>query len=162
MTKHFNWVQYAVVCMIAFATAGCDRCTHAVKQGINKTGQVVGSTAAEAGKGIYEGAAKEFECTVDVSDNLKKQGLSIGKFEKTADSAYKSGNYNVLHVYIITDKDIDAILMARVLDHNHKEYGRTRIHLTGKAGNALWVDFIFDRRTDFENNSVFVIEQVSI
>jgi hypothetical protein len=46
----------------------------------------------------------------------------------------------------------------KVIDENGNEYGRTTLLVKGKKGEARYIDFIFDIRTNIETNSIFRLE----
>ncbi len=123
-------------------------CNHA-KDAMNKTGQLVGKGASEFVNGVGQGIDKTFECKIDLSDNLKQQGLKSGKFA-VSDS--------ILTVYFMFDKDFNQTIKVKVLDKNGLEYGRTNLLLQGKKDSAQYVDFKFDGRTKIESKSDFKME----
>jgi hypothetical protein len=49
-------------------------------------------------------------------------------------------------------------MLVRVVDKNGLEYGRVTKLVTGKNGNAGFVDFYFGGRTAFESKSKFIFE----
>lgn len=131
--------------------AGCNR----AKKAIHKTGETVGEGTTEFFNGVKQGVDKTLQCTVTIADALKTEGLSTGKFNVTSDTAYAE---NKLSIYLVFDKDFSKTLHARVYDPKGLEYGRATTEVSAKKGDARYVDFIFDKRTDIESKSRFVIE----
>lgn len=132
----------------------CNRAKEKAKEAINKTGETVGKGVSEFADGVKEGVTKTFDCKVLLSNDLTSKGVSAGKFSIESDST----NDNKLVVYLIFDKDFNQPIRAKVFDVDNKEYGRTSVAVTGKAGEARFIDFVFDRRTDIETRSKIVLE----
>jgi hypothetical protein len=60
--------------------------------------------------------------------------------------------------YLIFEKDFSGNIKAKSYDKNGLELGRTNVNVNGKAGNASYFDFIFDRRTNIEQKSNIILE----
>jgi hypothetical protein len=109
----------------------------------------VGETGTEVVTSIKEGIDKNLECTIELSKPLTDKGLSTGKY---------TINNSTISVYFIFDKDLNDNITAKIFDSNGKEYGRINMNLTGKKGEAKFVDLAFDSRTNIESKSKLVIE----
>jgi len=133
----------------------CDNAKEKTKEAINKTGETVGQSASEFAKGVKTGVEKTFEYSVVLSDDLKAKGLETGKLLVSAGEAKSD---NILSVYFIFLKDFKGTIIIKVYNEKGEEYGRTSIEAEGKKGQAFYTDFIFDKRTDIESKSKFVIE----
>ena len=133
----------------------CDNAKEKTKEALNKTGETVGQSASEFAKGVKTGVEKTFEYSVVLSDDLKAKGLETGKLLVSAGEAKSD---NILSVYFIFLKDFKGTVSIKVYDEKGEEYGRTSIETEGKKGQAFYTDFIFDKRTDIESKSKFVIE----
>ena len=132
----------------------CNRAKEKAKDAINKTGETVGKGVSEFADGLKEGVTKTFDCKLEVSKDLSTKGISTGKFNIETDSSAA----NKVVVYLIFEKDFNQTVKAKVFDTDHKEYGRTSITISAKAGEAKFVDFVFDQRTDIESRSKIVFE----
>jgi len=146
--------------LISFLTViviltSCNRVKQGAKGTINKTGQVVGTGASEFFGGVKEGVDRTFQCTVSLSDSLKMKGLDIGKFAITDSN---TNNDYMLTCYFIFNKDFKQTIMVKVLDKTGKEYGRAKMDIQGIKGDAKYCDFNFDKRTDIESKSTFIME----
>ena len=64
----------------------------------------------------------------------------------------------MLVIYLIFEKDIKDTLTAKVTDKTGVETGRTKSAIEGKAGDAGYFDFIFDKRSYIESRSKILIE----
>jgi hypothetical protein len=93
---------------------------------------------------------------IQVSDDLKSKGFKFGKY--AIEKGNGSDNFNVLHVYVSFNNDAKEMVNVRVYDKKENEYGRTSKKVKGKNGDAKWIDFEFDSRTNLEDGSRFEIE----
>ena len=146
-------VSFLLLSITVFSFS-CNHAKEKAKEAINKTGETVGKGVSEFADGVKEGVTKTFDCKVLLSNELNSKGVSAGKFSIESDST----NDNKLVVYLIFDKDINQPIKAKVFDVDNKEYGRTSVAVTGKAGEARFIDFVFDQRTDIETRSKIVLE----
>jgi hypothetical protein len=133
----------------------CNRVKEGAKDTINKTGQAVGTGASEFLGGVKEGVDNTFQCTINLSDSLKIKGLGVGKFAISDSNTSKD---YVLTCYLIFNKDFKQTIWLKVFDKEGKEYGRTKLDVQAAKGDAKYVDFSFDKRTDIESKSTFTME----
>lgn len=141
--------------IVLFIISGCSRVKEGTKEALNKGGEVVGKAATEIADGVAEGVEKALQVEVNLSADLQSLGLSQGKYAiENADS----GEDNRLVLYLIFDKDYQGELLAKAFDKDGLEMGRARIDVVGKAGEAKYFDFNFDKRTFIETKSVITIE----
>ncbi len=138
-----------------FIVSACDNMNQKTKETINKTGETVGKTTSTFVDGVKEGIDQTFACEIVLSENLQNDGLKTGKYTIESEPEAKD---NKLILYVIFDKDFDKTIQAKVLDSNGAEYGRAKATLKGKKGDAVFVDFIFDKRTNIEGQSKITLE----
>jgi hypothetical protein len=122
---------------------------------VTNTGKLLGRGSAKFFKGVREGVDKTLNCQIELSENLKNSGLSTGKFFI---SQSKGASDNVLTVYLLFDRTINKKVSIRVYDRKGREYGRTSTVVEGNAGEANYIDFVFDPRTEIEAKSKFTLE----
>lgn len=139
---------------ISLLSFSCNRAKKTAREAINKTGETVGQGVSEFADGVKEGVTKTFGCELKLSKQLTDQGLSTGKFSIEYDSSTECK----VVVYFIFDKDFNQTVKAKVFDPENKEYGRTTLLVSGKAGEAKFFDFLFDKRTDIESRSTILFE----
>jgi len=125
------------------------------KEKINRAGDVAGETVGEFVSGVSSGVSKAFDVKVTLPPGLADQGLAFGKVTVSSDSV---GTDNLLTLYVIFEKSFRGTLTAKVFDDKQLEMGRARVHLKGKAGEARFVEFHFDRRTNIDTNSKIAVE----
>jgi hypothetical protein len=143
------------VILIALLT-GCSNVKETTKEVINKSGEVVGKGASEFFEGVSEGIDRTLDCELIVSQSLKDKGIETGKFAIGNDSV--GGRNNVVTLYLIFKKDFDGGITARTVDKNGLEFGRKKLEISGKAGDAQYFDFTFDKRTYIEVRSKIYLE----
>lgn len=115
----------------------------------------VGKSAATAVKGIKAGIEKATKINIELSEALKGRGLSLGK---TKLDSKNGGRHNSLNVYMIFDKKINKSVLVRVLNNQNEEIGRSKSLITGDAGEAKYVDFTFDKRTNIDRDYKILME----
>ena len=145
--------QLAIIFGMVLLTSCGGEVADKAKETLNKGGEVVGETATE----VLEGMDQTLECELVIADDLKKNGVSIGKFEVVSDST--GGSNNVLTAYLIFNQDFSDTLYAKAFDKNQVEIGRAKVLVTVKAGDAGYYDFKFDPRTYIEVKSRIEISQ---
>ena len=65
---------------------------------------------------------------------------------------------NIVSVYLIFDKHFSGILTAKAIHNNGLEFGRTSMDIVADSGQAKFVDFVFDKRTDIDRNDRVTLE----
>ena len=135
--------------------ASCGRIKERAKETINKSGETVGKTATEFFEGVSEGIDRTLQCELSFSNSLMDKGLRNGKF--TIENA-NGGRNNQLTIYLIFDKDFKSAITAKAFDKSGLEIGRAKIDVEGKADDAGYFDFIFDKRSYIEVKSKIVFE----
>ena len=128
-----------------FSMISCNRVSEKTKDTINKTGETVGKTATEFFEGVAEGVDKTLECEIVLSEKLQNKGIKTGTFSVNNDDL--GGKNNKLTLYIIFEKDFNQTIFAKAYDKKGLETGRTKIKVSGKADEAAYFDFTFDKRT---------------
>ena len=141
--------------MVLVLLTSCGRVKEKTKETINKGGEAVGKTATEFFEGVSEGVDKTLQCDLSLSQSLIDAGLRTGKF--SIENA-EEGRNNQLTVYLIFDRDFKTLVTAKVFNKRGLEVGRAKIDIAGKAGEAGYFDFIFDKRSYIEVRSKIIIE----
>lgn len=65
---------------------------------------------------------------------------------------------NILSVYMIFDNDIHQKITAKVFNEAGQEYGRARLDIKGDKGDANYLDFAFDKRTNIDGKGTILFE----
>ncbi len=137
---------------VSFLLINCN--SQETKDKINKVGDATGQAVGEFTSGVVEGVEKAFEPKIDMSVKLKEDGMTFGKI-KVENSG---GTDNLLVVYMIFNKDFTGDITAKISDRSGLEMGRVKISLNQKKGDAKYIEFLFDKRTNIDKDSKIVIE----
>lgn len=135
--------------------SSCDRTKDKAKDIIKGSGEIVGKTISEFGKGVTEGVEETFEVKITETEELKNKGIELGKINFENDSV---GTDNVLNVYMIFNKNFNDTIRIKVYDNNNLEMGRSRQSINAKAGDASFYNFHFDKRTNIDSDSKITME----
>lgn len=147
-------MKYVIV-ILSLACCSCNWAKEKTKVAVNKTGEVVGKTGSEFAQGLTKGVEKTFTNDVIFSDQLIKSGIRTGRMiihgtDSTTD--------NVLTAYLIFNDDFDRSITIRVISETGQEYGRVSQQIQGKKGEAKYVDFVFDKRTNIDSKGKLMFE----
>lgn len=143
-----------LVCLFLAACSG-NSVKEKTKEAINKTGETVGKGASEFFDGVADGVSDRFKCKVELTPAILEKGLEVGKVRINGSD---SGSAHMLSVYFIFNNDVDQDVTIKAFDEENKEYGRINGKISGKKGDARFVDFVFDKSTSIETNSLFKFE----
>jgi hypothetical protein len=77
---------------------------------------------------------------------------------QAAQESQQEGHDNVLNLCLIYNQSFQDILLVKVSDEKGVELGRKRGFISGKAGEAGFVEIVFDKRTRIEGNSRVILE----
>lgn len=147
-------MRYFII-LLVLTTVSCDWAKQKTKQSVNKTGEVVGKAGSEFVNGVAKGVEKTFDSQIEISSDLKAHGLKTGK---VLISSSDSATDNILTPYFIFDGNIDQPVTIKVISEDGLEYGRVTQQLTGKKGEAHYVDFVFEKRTNIDGRSKITVE----
>jgi hypothetical protein len=147
-------MKYLLI-LLTLVLASCNWAKQKTKESVNKTGEVVAKAGSEFVNGVSKGIEKTFQNEVVFSESLKKQGLKSGKIiihgtDSSAD--------NILTTYLIFDENFDHNVTIKVISDEGQEYGRATQHVAGQKGDAKYVDFIFDKRTNIDGRGKLLFE----
>jgi hypothetical protein len=143
-------LHYLFFCSILI---GCGPCH--VKEKINKASEKAGETAGEVVKGVSRGLENSFEIIIDKSQAPRLADIELGKINLESSS---DGSDNKLGVYMIFKKGFSGDITVKVMDNKGLEMGRNTQKVQGKANEAKFVDFIFDKQTNIDSDSKIVME----
>lgn len=144
-----------IIFVIAISLISCNWAKEKTKETVNKTGEVVAKTGSEFVDGISKGIEKTFQNEVIISDSLKKHGIQTGKI---IINSTDSSRDNILSAYLIFNNDLNQPITIKVISNEGQEYGRVTQTITGKKGEAKYIDFIFDKRTNIDSKGKLMFE----
>jgi hypothetical protein len=134
--------------LLSFFAFSCNWAKTKTKEGINKTGEIVSKAGSEFAEGARKGIEKTFSNEIVLSDALKSKGLSYGKIIITGTD---STTDNLLSAYLVFEKDFDQQITLKVFGEDKLEFGRVAQPVKARAGEAKYIDFIFDKRTNIDS-----------
>lgn len=140
----------SVAVIAALALAACGRMADGTRKALNKGGEIAGAAATEVVEGVAAGVEKTWSLDIRLSEELKQQGLGLGKVLVDKDSA---GTDNVLVLYVTAARDFDGTMSAVAFDKDGLEYGRASAPVKLAAGGADYLTLRFQSRTDLERKS---------
>lgn len=150
-------MKYALVFLICYASLlSCNQAKDSAKHAVNKGGELVGKTAGEFAEGVSDGVNEVMQPKVVLSDRLKSLGLSLGKVSVTNDSL--TSNKRILVLYLIANNDFMKQIVAKALNENQQEIGRTAFNVSLKKGDATYFDVVFNKRTHLESKSIIYLD----
>jgi hypothetical protein len=153
--KNNLFMTFKSIIAITFLTIlnfGCS--TDDGNEKLANASEKVGKSTANAVKGIKKGIEKVAQINIEVSESLKNRGVSTGKVKLDS----KGGRHNMLNIYLIFEKNFNRNISLKVLDSDGVELGRTKTLVKGEAGEAQFVDFIFDKRTNIDRDNKVIME----
>ena len=136
---------------MSLISCSSDRAHEAIKS----TSEKVGQTAGEVVKNVTTGVEKAFSINIEMSDTLKKQGISFGQIKVGNDS---TGTDNKVSVYMIFTNDFSGRMTMKAFDNNNLEMGRIQMQIEAKKNDAKFFDFKFDARTNIDTDSKLTLE----
>lgn len=139
--------------LITLTLTGCSRCS--VNETINKGSKKAGEAVGNVVQGVSSGIENAFDTKVEVSEGLQKLGLQTGQIQL---SNAQEGKDNLLSIYFIFGNDVDTRITCKAYDKKGQEMGRASSDVKGKKGDASFVDFVFDKRTNIDSDSKVTIE----
>jgi hypothetical protein len=142
-----------IVMLISVATlvTGCE----IDKDFPNKVGTKIGETVTSFFSGIGKGINKEKSTNVQLSKELTDQGISntSSKVKITNRPDKKS-----ISVYLISDKEFQAELIAKAFDEEGAEIGRSTVSAQIAKDDAKYVVFSFQKEIDLGLVKKFIID----
>ena len=135
--------------VLACVIISCGDAGEKAKDAIKDGGEIVGKTVGEFGKGVSEGLEETFQINISLSEELVDQGVELGKINVEN----SGGTDNLLVVYMMFEEDFSAEVLTHVFDTEGLEMGRSSQEIEGKAGEARFFEFNFDKRTNIDSDS---------
>lgn len=140
---------------LALAFSSCHWAKEKTKETANEAGETVARAGSEVVDGASKGIQKAFSNEIIVSPDLQHKGLQIGK---TTTKSSANGTDDILQAYLIFNGDIHQKITVKVFAGDGTEYGRTSMDIAGTKGEAKYVDFTFDPRTNIDGRGKITFE----
>jgi len=148
-------MRYFVLIFSIAIFGSCNWAKDKAKQTIHKGGEIVGKAGSEMADGVKDGVEETFKNLVEVSPALSGKGIEVGKI---IISGTDSSSDNIVSVYIIFHSKFDGKIMAKAVNKDKTEFGRSTLTITAEANDAKYFDFVFDKRTNLDRSDKVVLE----
>ncbi len=141
--------------LLILACVSCNWGKQKAKEAVHKTGEVAAKAGSEFVDGVSQGIEKTFQNQVLLSDALKGKGFSTGKILILGADSTKD---NILSVYFMFEKNFEQPITIKVISEEGQEYGRVSQAVKGQAGEAKYIDLVFDKRTNIDGKGKLLFE----
>jgi hypothetical protein len=148
-----NLIKQFSAIILLLTLVSCNR--KSVNDKINKVGDATGEAVGSFAKGLGNGATKAFDVNIDLQNSIYEKGITIGKCTVNSDT---TGTDNLLSAYFIFSKDYEGSITSKIFDNKNKEMGRVSTAVKGKKGEAKFIDFHFDKRTNIDSDNKITLE----
>jgi hypothetical protein len=145
-------VRVSLLLIVTFFYTACGRVKENAKEVIVETGKTVGKTGSEFVQSVNEGVESSLNCTIKIAKPLQPIFKASGKVQFQSKDG---GKDNVCSIYLIFEDNCNKKVSVKVVDEHGVEYGRSKATINGKKGEATFIDFEFDKRTNLEAKSTF-------
>ena len=146
-------IQYFLPCSFFYlALIACNGSN--VNEKIQKVSEKAGQAVSEVAKGVSKGVKSSYGVHIDKTDSNALKAIDLGKVILKS----KDGTDNMLSIYFIFKKDFSRRLTLKAYDNKGLEMGRSAQLVKGKKDEARFIDFIFDKRTNIDNDNKITIE----
>jgi hypothetical protein len=147
-----NLIRLLAISLVV--VAGCGKHDESAAK---RAGNAVGETVTDFASGIGKGVDKKMTVNVELSKPLSDRGLSktVAKLAETEKHAHVSKGVSV---YLIASKPFKSKLVAKALDGDGLEIGRSTVDVDFAADDAKYVNFTFDPQMDRQLVAKYVID----
>lgn len=132
-------LRIALGVLVSVLVAGCGSKEESLSQ---RTGSAVAGAATDFLSGVGEGIDKRMAVELDIDPGLAERGLEV-----TLGKDRGLGT-NAAAVYVIAARSFEGKLMAKALDAEGKEIGRSTMDVAMEADDAQYVNFSFGQEMD--------------
>jgi hypothetical protein len=133
--------------LAAFAFTACEQKDRSVAK---EAGDKVGQTITDFATGVGKGIDKRLTVNVELSKDLSERGLSV--------TLGKVSGKRGLSVYLIAQRAFKSRLIAKALDKDGLEIGRSVVDVSFAADDAKYVNFAFQDEMDTQLVAKYVID----
>jgi hypothetical protein len=148
-------MQLVALILAVSLLVSCNSFKEKSKNTINKAGEVVGKAGSEFADGMKKGVEKTFANPVELSADLKAKGLQTGKI---IINGTDSTTDNIVSAYFIFNGDMNQAVTMKLFNDAGQEFGRVSQPVKAAKGEARYIDFIFDKRTNIDGKGKIILE----
>lgn len=136
----------------AVLLSGCGGCFEGGDNLAKGAGESLSRAATDFGKGLGSGVDKGMSVMVEMSDDAVASGLST-----TVAKQLPLDQHGVA-IYLVAEKTLRTGVMAKAINSEGQEVGRTTVQAEFAADDAKYVEFHFDEHVDLQLTKKFVVE----
>lgn len=125
------------------------------KEKAGEAGSKIGEALTEFTSGVGEGVDKQMAVKVDLSEALTKRGLTA----TTAKAAALGDSEKGFTAYLMSEKQYEGKLIAKALNAEGKEIGRSVVEVKFTDDDAQYVKFAFASEMDQQLVDKYTIDQ---
>ncbi len=133
----------------------CDWTKNKAKESLNKGGEIVGKAGSEVVDGVAKGVEESFANLVETSRGITNNRITLGQIKVFGTD---STTDNIVSVYLIFDKRFASRMTAKAIHNNGLEFGRASLEIEADSGQAKFIDFVFDKRTNIDRSDRVTLE----
>jgi hypothetical protein len=142
--------RFATIALLLAASLGCGGEPGKAK----RAGQAVGETVTHFSRGVGSGVDKRLEVQVELLPSVVDLGLSKTVAKTAAIDAKQRG----ISVYLISEKPVTGSLVAKAVNAEGEEIGRSVVKVEFSADDAKYVTFAFGDEMDSQLVERYVID----
>lgn len=143
--------RQAVLLSVLLFLTGCGQESPSFRD----AGQRVGESLTDFAKGVGSGVDNRLEVPVELTEQVSKLGL---KTTVAKSSGFNEDGQKTVTVYFIAGQPVKAWLLAKALNAENQEVGRSAVEVELSTDDAKYVIFGFDREMDVQRVVKYVVE----
>lgn len=123
-------------------------------RGAHQAGQKVGETLTDFAKGVGKGVDTQLEVPFELNEEASNLGLQA---TAAKNSGLDKEGQKTIAIYIIASRPVTARLVARALNAEGDEIGRSAVDIELAADGAEYVSFAFQSEVDTQLVDKYVV-----
>lgn len=144
-----------ILISLTLALAVFSGCGKHDESSAKRAGGKVGETLTEFASGVGKGIDKQLLVNVELSENLTNQGITKTVSKAIGlDQPDKKG----ITVYFIAQTPFNGTLIAKAMNKEGMETGRSVVDVEFSADDAKYVTFYFDPQMDAQLVDKYVVD----
>ena len=128
------------LCLFGILAAGCGKNDDSLAK---KVGEKLGQQATDFTKGIGKGIDQQMVVHASLSPQVQAIGLT-----NTIAKSLGIGSTNGFSIYLIASQNVSNSLIARALNADGIEVGRSKKLVVMQKNDAAYVTFVFEEQMD--------------
>ncbi len=146
--------NYSILFLI-FLFASCNWAKEKTIKTVNKTGELVAEGGSEFVEGFKKGIEKNIQQQIKIAESLTAKGVATSKV-----SYSETDSSTLISIYIIFNENFNGGISMNLFDQENLEYGRSIVKYKASKGDAKYIDFSFDKKTEIEKNGKIILDYI--